>query len=142
MAKDIHKILRRLADEMICEPTEEHSNAVLNELVRLVARDDEIIIEGNPLSAEGQVEPAALTAGDGLSYINIYTDYARFSECCGDHSYVTNLRLLLMIAFESESVGGITINYKPGKPVVMISKMQIYETMQKYMESLEEERHV
>lgn len=139
MAKDTHKILRRLADELIKEATDENCSAVLNEIIRILMRDEDVIIDGSPTeSGNGQVEPAAITASDGLAYLNIYTDHDRFEACGGKACYTTNLKGLLGVAFEEDSIGGISINYARGKACVLIGKDQIYEALQEYLKTKEE----
>ncbi len=139
MAKDTHKILRRLADEFIKDSTDENSSALLNEIIRILMRNEDVIINGTPIEgADGQVEPSAIMVEDKV-FLCIYTDHDRFEQCGCTAAFVTNLQALLSIVFSEQGIGGICINYAKGKETVLVSKEQIYDALQEYTKSREVE---
>lgn len=120
--------LQYYADKFINEPNEENEIAMLNQIATLIIRNKEVFIDGKEVL--GGIDPSIIEADtDHRTYYNIYTSKEKFEKCEGKQLYVVSLYELLKPAFEKETFGGITINYKKNEECVLVPKEMILEVL-------------
>lgn len=123
------------AEKFLNNPDQKNEKELMDEIVKVLIEDAEIIIDGEVLDS-GMIDPAHIEVQtDQRFYFHVYTSKLRFDACNGKHPYVLKLTALLDPIFKEETFGGITLNYKKDDEVVIISKENIYEAMQEYLTS-------
>lgn len=125
--------LEYLADKYMKKASEENSDALLEELVAIILRNEDIIIDGEKLS-DGQVNPAHIQVTiDHRYYFHVYTSMIAFNKCQGKHAYILPLKNLLDSIYNNSDFGGITLNYQKNENTVLVSKEEIMNAMQKWL---------
>lgn len=121
------------ADKFLKDPSETNESDLMAEITRVIIEDADIIIDGEVLE-DGMIDPQHIEVEmDHRFYFHIYTSKLRFDACGAKKPYVLKLKDLLDPIFQEDTFGGITINYKKGDEVVIVSKENIYESMQNYL---------
>lgn len=121
------------SDKFLHDPCEKNEAELMDEIVRVIIEDADIIIDGEVLES-GMIDPAHIEVEmDHRFYFHIYTSKLRFDACGAKKPYVLKLKALLDPIFQEDTFGGITINYKKGDEVVIVSKENIYDAMQKQL---------
>ena len=125
--------LEYYADEYLKEQSEENERKMMSEIVKTIIEDSEIIIDGEKMD-DGSVDPCHIQVEtDDRFYFHVYTSKKRFDSCNGKNAYVLTLKDLLQPIFQEDTFGGITLNYKKGEEVVLITKENIYHSMNLYL---------
>lgn len=125
--------LEYLTDRFLKDPGEASSNELMDEITHIIIEDGEVLIDGEKMS-DGQVDPAHIEVEtDHRFYFHVYTSKIAFDRCRGKNAYVIHLKNLLDPIFQNDTFGGITLNYTKGKETVLISKEEIYDSLQTYL---------
>ncbi len=127
--------LEFLTDKFLHDPSDKQNKALMDEIVHLLIEDARIIIDGEQLE-DGQIDPAHIEVElDHRFYFHVYTSRIAFDKCHGKKPYVLTLKSLLDPIFNEETFGGITLNYEKGQEVVLVSKENIIEALQTYLQN-------
>lgn len=125
--------LEYLTDKFLKDSSEENSRELLDEITHVIIEDGEVLIDGEKM-ADGQIDPAHIEVEiDHRFYFHVYTSKIAFDRCHGKSAYVIHLKNLLDPLFGNDTFGGITLNYTKGEKVVLISKEEIYGSLQDYL---------
>lgn len=132
MMKDVkNKKLEQLCEEMLVGENNDVAEKIINEAAQLIIDNNEVIIDGT-VNEDGSVDPAHILVDlDNRYYFGVYTSVKKFQKCNGAHAYVLTLASLMQPIYEEDTFGGIALNMKKGDPMVLISKEEIYEALQK-----------
>lgn len=125
--------LEYLTDKFLKDSSEENSRELLDEITHVIIENGEVLIDGEKM-ADGQIDPAHIEVEiDHRFYFHVYTSKIAFDRCHGHNAYVIPLKNLLDPLFQNNTFGGITLNYTKGERVVLISKEEIYGSLQDYL---------
>lgn len=125
--------LEYLTDKFLKDSNEANSKELLSEITHMIIEDAQVLIDGEKM-ADGQIDPAHIKVEiDHRYYFHVYTSKIAFDKCNGKNAYVIPLKSLLDPIFQNETFGGITLNYTKGKKVVLVSKEEIYGSLQDYL---------
>lgn len=123
--------LEELCVKLIEKEETSVADEIVEEAVRIIVEEKNIMIDGEVME-DGSVDPTHLLVDlDNRYYFNVYTSAEKFRECDGAHAYVLPLAELMRPIYEEESFGGIAINHKKGDQMILISKEELYEGLQK-----------
>ena len=130
--KDIrNEKLEKLSEEMVMQNQEEIAGRIVAEVAQLIVDNQEVVIDGVVLE-DGSIDPAHILVDlDNRYYFSVYTSIRKFQKCSGAHAYVLSLAQLMQPIYEEDSFGGIALNMKKGEPMVLVSKEEIYQALQK-----------
>ncbi len=124
------------ADQYLKEANEKNEKKLMEEIVRLILADENIIIDGIK-NEDGSVDPSYIQVDtDNRFYFHVYTSKKRFDESGGKQAFVLSLKSLFEPIFNDDSFGGISLNYKKGQEVVLISKENTYNYMALYLKNM------
>ena len=125
--------LEYLTDKFLKDSTDENSRELLDEITHVIIENGEVLIDGEKM-ADGQIDPAHIEVElDHRFYFHVYTSKIAFDRCHGKNAYVIPLKNLLDPIFQNDTFGGITLNYVKGDKTVLISKEEIYGSLQNYL---------
>lgn len=125
--------LEYLTDKFLKDSSDENSRELLDEITHVILENGEVLIDGEKM-ADGQIDPAHIEVEiDHRFYFHVYTSKIAFDRCHGKSAYVIPLKNLLDPLFGNDTFGGITLNYTKGEKVVLISKEEIYGSLQDYL---------
>lgn len=125
--------LEYLTDRYMKKASPENSDALLEELVSIIIKNEDIIIDGEKLS-DGRVNPAHIQVTiDHRYYFHVYTSMIAFDKCHGNHAYILKLKALLDSIYRNPDFGGITLNYQKNENTVLVSKEEIITAMQEWL---------
>lgn len=125
--------LEYLTDRFLKDASASNSRELLDEVVHVILEEGQVLIDGEKM-ADGQIDPAHIEVEiDHRFYFHVYTSKIAFDKCHGRNAYVISLRKLLEPIFQNDTFGGITLNYTKGEKTVLISKEEIYDSLQKYL---------
>ncbi len=124
------------ADQYLKDSNENNEKKLMEEIVKVILSDENIIIDGKK-NEDGSVDPSCIQVDtDQRFYFHVYTSKNRFDACNGKQAYVLTLKALFEPIFNDDSFGGITLNYKKGQEVVLISKENTYNYMTLYLKNM------
>lgn len=125
--------LEYLADKFLKDPVKANSDELLEEVTHIIVENGEVLIDGEKM-ADGQIDPAHIEVEtDHRFYFHVYTSRIAFDRCHGRNAYVIPLKNLLDPIFQNDTFGGITLNYIKGEKTVLVSKEEIYGSLQDYL---------
>lgn len=125
--------LEYLTEKFLKDSSDANSRELLDEITHVILEDGEVLIDGEKM-ADGQIDPAHIEVEiDHRFYFHVYTSKIAFDRCHGKNAYVITLKKLLDPIFQNDSFGGITLNYTSGARTVLISKEEIYGSLQDYL---------
>ncbi len=128
--------LEYYADEYLKQQSEENEKKMMEEVIKAIIEDKQVLIEGDVLE-DGSIDPShMLVDTDNRYYFHVYTSKNRFDKCSNKKAYVLPLKDLVEPIFQEDTFGGITINYKKGEQVVLITKENIYYCMNQLLENI------
>ncbi len=128
--------LEYYADQYLKEANENNEKKLMEEIVRIILTDENIIIDGKK-NEDGSVDPKCIQVEtDDRFYFHVYTSKNRFDQCGGEQAFVLTLKALFDSIFQDEQFGGITVNYKKGQEVVLVSKENTYNYMTLYLKNM------
>ena len=126
-----HMALEVAADRMLENDSVDNIDLVMKEITQIVLQDEEVLIDGTQLE-DGSVDPQhLLVETDYRYYFHVYTSKEHFEKCGGVHPFVLRLKELMEPIYAEDTFGGITLNYKKGDPMILISKEEIYHMLEK-----------
>lgn len=121
--EDIHLELELKANTFRENPTEENGDLIIQEIVKLINEDSNIMIDGVPADNNPTITvPSGYYAPDGRFYIHIFSSKVSFETSTAEHPMMTHMKPLYGFMEENEQIGGFSLNHTKETGAILITR--------------------
>ena len=129
--EELHLIrFEELYERYMADPSEEGSSLLIAETVRLIRKENPVIICG--LNHDGKTDPQGYYGPDGRFYFHVFTGMEKLLHSGFGHPAAVRLSDLYGSALTNDIIGGISLNYAQENGALLINKEDLSEGLALY----------